>query len=86
MINFTHFLKNYPHQWPWVYNTVYIQNCYSNCVYLHCYYSFIFYYLNIFFSLLSLFPWLSLSFPQLSSIQKKNKKNEEEEKNQPKIN
>ena len=62
-------LKIYPHQS--FYNTVHFQNWYSNCdyAYLHGYYSFVFYYLNI-FSPSSLTLVNSLSSPEsLSSIQ-----------------
>ena len=71
------FAQKLPYQW--VYNTVHIQNCYSNRVYLHGYYNFLFAFLSHFFSLFShphslSSPYslsLSLSFPKtLQSIEK----------------
>ena len=59
MFIFTHFcLKNYSHQC--VYNIVYLQNCYSNCVNIHDYSSFV---SNFFFFSLTYAP-LMLSSPR----------------------
>ena len=66
--------KKHPYQW--VHKFVYIQNCYSNCTYIHSYYSFANDFLILFFShfvidlllqfSLSLFKVLNLKGKSLS--------------------
>ena len=66
---YTFLLKNYPHQSIW--NTVYIQNCYSNRAYTQGYCSYLYDYFILFFSLHSHWTYFFLSLPLISSLSRR---------------